>query len=106
VDDTQVFMALSSSQLPEAVAAVNQDLRDISSCCCVHSLLINPDKIKLIFFGVPQVTRSISTLPPVMLIGKDVKLSTVIKDLGVHIDCHLNYNEHIAKTVSTCTYML
>ena len=26
--------------------------------------------------------------------------------LGVHIDCHLNYNEHIAKTVSTCTYML
>ena len=29
VDDPKVFMALPSSQLPEAVAAVNQDLRDI-----------------------------------------------------------------------------
>ncbi|PFX13026.1 putative RNA-directed DNA polymerase from transposon BS [Stylophora pistillata] len=44
VDDTKVFMALPSSQLLEAVAAVNQDLRDISSWCCAHSLLINPDK--------------------------------------------------------------
>ena len=85
VDDTKVFMALPSSQLPEAVATVNQDLRDISSWCCAHSLLINPDKTKLIFVGVPQLTRSISTLPPVMLLGKQVKPSTVTKDLGVHI---------------------
>ena len=106
VDDTKVFMALPSSQLPEAVTAVNQDLRDLSSWCCAHSLLINPDKTKLIFVGVPQLTRSISTLPPVMLLGREVKPSTVTKDLSVHIDCHLNYNEHIAKTVSTCTYML
>lgn len=41
-----------------------------------------------------------------MLLGKEVKPSTVTKDLGVHIDCHFNYNEHIAKIVSTCTYML
>ena len=88
------------------MAAVNEHLRDISSWCCAHSLLINPDKTKLIFVGVPQLTRSISTLPPVMLLGKEVKPCTVTKDLGVHIDCHLNYNEHIAKTVSTCTYML
>ena len=46
VDDTKVFMALPSSQLPESVTAVNQDLRDISSWCCAHSLLINPDKTK------------------------------------------------------------
>ena len=106
MDDTKVFMELPSSQHPEAVTAVNQDLRDISSWCCAHSLLINPDKTKHIFVGVPQLTRSISTLPSVMLLGKEVKPSTVTKDLGVHIDCHLTYNEHIAKTVSTCTYML
>ena len=76
-------MALPSSQLPVAVAAVNQDLRDISSWCCAHSLLINPDKTKLIFVGFPQLTRSISTLPPVMLLGKELEPSTVTKDLGV-----------------------
>ena len=90
---TQTFLwHFPSSQLPEAMAVVNQDLRDISSWCCAHSLLINPDKTKLIFVGVPQLTRSISALPPVIspvLLGKEVKPSTVTKDLGVHIDCHL-----------------
>ena len=64
-------MALPSSQLPEAVVAVNQDLRDISSWGCAHSLLINPDKTKLIFVGVLQLTRSISTLPPVHDVARE-----------------------------------
>lgn len=95
-------MALPSSQLPEAVAAVNQDLRDISSWCCVHSLLINPDKTKLIFVGVPQLTRSISTLPPVMLLGKEVKPSTVTKDLGVHTLPTMNILQRLFQPVLTC----
>ena len=106
VDDTKIFMALPSSQLSDAVSAVNQDLRDISRWCCAHSLLINPDKTKFLVVGVPQLTRNISTIPPVMFFGKEIKPTNVAKNLGVYTDCHLNYNEHIVKTVSTCMYML
>ena len=106
VDDTKIFLALPSCQLSDAVTAVNQDLRDISRWCCANSLLINPDKTKLLLVGVPQLTRNITAVPPVMLLGKEVKPVTVAKDLGVYIDSHLNYNEHITKTVSTCMYML
>ena len=70
VDDTKNFMARPSSQLSDAFSAVNQDLRDISRWCCAHSLLINPDKTKFLVVGVPQLTRNISTIPPVMLFGK------------------------------------
>ena len=31
---------------------------------------------------------------------------TVTKDLGVHIDCYLNFNEHITKTASDCMFKL
>ena len=29
---------------------------------------------------------------------------TVAKDLGVHIDCHLIFNEHITETASDCMF--
>ena len=35
-----------------------------------------------------------TTLPSVTLLGTEIKPVTVAKDLGVHIDCYLNYNEH------------
>ena len=106
VDDTKIFMALPSSHLSDAVSAVNQDLMDISRWCCTRSLLINPDKTKFLVDGVPQLTKNISTIPPVILFRKEVKPTNVAKGLKVYIDCHLNYNEHIVKTVSTCMYML
>ena len=32
--------------------------------------------------------------------------ATVAKDLGVYIDCHLNFNERITKTASDCMLKL
>ena len=49
-------------------------------------------------------------LPAVLLsatmLGTEIKPVAVAKDLGVHIDCHLNFNEHITKTVSDCIFKL
>ena len=63
VDDTKIFMALPSSQLSEAVTAVNQDLRDISSWCCAHTLLINPDKTCLLYTSPSPRDLSTSRMP-------------------------------------------
>ena len=38
------------------------------------------------------------------MLGTQIKPVTVAKDLGVHIDCHLNFNEHITKTASDCMF--
>ena len=54
---------------------------------------------------VTVIIESIKNGVEVLRITQILRIE-VHKDLGVHIDCHLNYNEHIAKTVSTCTYML
>ena len=47
-----------------------------------------------------------TTLPSVTLLGTEIKPVTAAKDLGVHIDCYLNYNEHITKTASDCMFKL
>ena len=102
VDDTKIFLGLTPSQIPDAVTALNKDLSDIVRWCCMNSLLINPDKTKLLVIGVPQLMRALPPFPPVKLLGKEIKPVTVAKDLGVMIDSSLSYNEHVTKTVSHC----
>ena len=70
--------------------------------CCTNSLVINPDKTKLLVIGVPQITRSLPFFPVVKLLGKEIKPVSVAKDLGVIIDSTLSYNEHVTKIVSHC----
>ena len=45
-------------------------------------------------------------LPSATMLGTQIKPVTVAKDLGVYIDCHLNFNEHITKTASDCMFKL
>ena len=44
VDDTKLFFGF----LDDIISAVNEDLKEISIWCCRNSLLINPDKTKLL----------------------------------------------------------
>ena len=46
VDDSQLHFKFSVADATSAMAAVNQDLRDISKWCGKSSLLINPEKTK------------------------------------------------------------
>ena len=45
-------------------------------------------------------------LPSATMLEIQIKPVTAAKDLGVHIDCHLNFNEHITKTASDCMFKL
>ena len=62
----------------------------------MNSLLINPDKTKLLVIGVPQLMRTLPSIPPVKLLAKEIEPVTVAKDLK--IDSSLSYNEHVTKT--------
>ena len=66
----------------------------------MNSLLINTDKTKLLVIGVPQLMRTLPSIPPVKLLGKEIEPVTVAKGLGVMIDSSLSYIEQVTKTVS------
>ena len=84
-----------------AIANLNEDLNNICSWCCRNSLLINPDKTKVLFIGIPQLLRRLPTVP-VSMLGKEITPVTVAKDLGIYIDQSLTYNDHVTKTASNC----
>ena len=88
VDDTKLLLGFPSNKINDIISAVNEDLKEILSWCCRNSLLINPDKTKLLYVGVPQLMRTLpATLPSATVSGSEITRVTVKKDLGVHIDC-------------------
>ena len=106
VDDSQLHFKFSVSDSSSAMAAVNQDLRDISKWCAKNSLLINPEKTKLVVVGSAQ---RIKRLPHISLslLGKTIiSPVSVAKDLGVYIDQYLTYEVRGTKTVPSCMNQL
>ena len=79
VDDTKLFLTLPPTCV--AISDLNSDLREIAKWCSTNSLLINPNKTKLLVVGVPQLTRNLS-LPPVFLIREEHQALSRCKRLG------------------------
>ena len=107
VDDCKLYLSFSPAELTTSIYALNEDLTcmRISQWCCKNSLLINPDKTKVLAVGVPQLLQKLSSFS-VTLFDKELTPVPVVKDLGVLLDTRLSYNEHIIKTVSNCLFKL
>ena len=79
-----------------------EDLQRIAACCCAHSLLIDPDKTKLLLLGTPQVLARVPKGFGITLLGKEILSSCSTKNLGVIVDSHLSFDEHVTEVVSKC----
>ena len=86
-----------------AVERLSEDLQPIAAWCCTHSLLINPDKTKLLLLGTPQMLARVREDFGVTLLGKEILPSRSAKDLGVTVDSRLSFQEHVTEVVSKCT---
>ena len=105
VDDCKLYLSFSPAELPASILALNEDLTRISQWCCKNSLLINPDKTKVLTIGVPQLLKKLA-LFSITLFDKEITPVPVVKDLGVFLDTCLSYNEHITETASKCLFKL
>ena len=101
VDGSQLHFKFSVSDSSSVMAAVNQDLTNISKWCAKNSLLINPDKTKLVVVGSAQLIKRLPHIS-LSLWGKTISPGSLTKDLGVYIDHYLTYDVHVTKTISSC----
>lgn len=105
VDDTKLLLALPPNQTTDAVSMLNDDLREITKWCRRNSLLLNPDKTKLLLIVVHQLRKTLPTLS-VTRMGENIAPITTVKDVGVYLDNKLNYTDHINKISSSFIYRL
>ena len=103
VDDSQLYFSFRVQEAEVARVHLIEDLQRIAAWCCAHSLLINPDKTKLLLLGTPQMLARIPEGFAVFLLGKEISPSLSAKILGLVLDSHLSFNEHVTDLVSKCT---
>ncbi len=53
VYDSKINLSFSFKDINVAKVQITDDLRRIAAWCCSNSLLVNPEKTKLILFGTP-----------------------------------------------------
>jgi len=106
VDDTKVCLTFTPNESDVAQKKLEENLYSIAKWCCENSLLINPDKTKLIIFGTRQLLQRSFAHFSLSFLGKPITPSKSVKDLGVILDPQLSYDDHIANVTSSCTATL
>ena len=90
-DDTNLFF--SHKSIKELFHIANLELNKVFKWFNANKLSLNKDKTKYTFF---HKVREKEKLPSLFINDRDIKRITSIKYLGVLIDEHLTWKEHIA----------
>ena len=102
VDDSKLYLSFPVAEASNMIQQINNDFKKIASWCCYNSLLINPEKTKLLVLGTRQMLQRLPADFHVTLLGKKVTPSPSARDLGLQVDSTLSYDEHVTQTVSSC----
>ena len=105
-DDTVLY--ISGKEIREMVELLQEDLGTYSNWCSKNFLTLNVKKTKYVIFGTSQRTKSINNCE-LYLNGAKLFREPYYKYLGITLDSHLSYKQHIdqcAKIVSHKIYLL
>lgn len=106
-DDTQIYLSFHPKDTALAVDKINQDLVNITSWSESNTLVLNPNKTKLIIFGTPEQIRKVASCNPVVkIMNEQVERVSEARNLGVLMDESLRFEKHVLEVVKTCFYRL
>jgi hypothetical protein len=102
--DTTLIAPSNPDELDLAISKLEEDINRVVGWLTNSRLLVNDDKTELMLVGRKQQFARLN--PTVRINGQPIKRVESMKILGVLIDCHLNWNKHLAKVTRNCNYSL
>lgn len=91
-DDTS--LTASGCDLDSLLCEINNHLPAVYDWLCSNKLTLNLTKTKYIIF-MPRQKESYNLYPPLTVANVYLDKSSCVKYLGVYIDCHLTWHDHI-----------
>ena len=106
-DDVQIYLSFHPSRTSNAAHKINEDLDRIYKWSIQNSLSLNPSKSKFLVVGtVDQVSKILKHKPSIMINGDEVRLVAQARNLGVLMDSHLKFHDHVLELTRNCFYRL
>ena len=94
-DDTQLLYYFDPSNPAVAVERLNSDLNYIQRYSNEHNLKINPLKTQVLLFCSERRRVDLQTAMRLKLSDIDLQFVNCAKNLGLYLDIHLRFREHI-----------
>ena len=92
-DDTQIYVSMESSQLPEEKRRLELCLEDVKSWMLSNKLKLNDDKTEIIVCNPRQFDFELDNI---LVGGESINPSSCARNLGVIIDNKLGMTDHIS----------
>ena len=89
-DDTNVF--ITGKNLGSMITTMNGELEKLYEWMCVNRLSLNIKKTKFMIF-TPRKNKELDL--DILINGNIIERVNCFKFLGVVIDCHLNWKDHV-----------
>ena len=104
-DDTQILVTGKKRELANIISLMETALDTAYRWFCHNGMKVNATKTQMLVLGTPAMLRN---LPPVTVsfCGSVVVDAGTVKNLGLYLDRHLNYQAHISAITSKCTGIL
>ena len=92
-DDSTLSTCIPKSaiNIPQYVEIINNELDEVNKWILSNKISINTEKTKYILFSY----RSTADLPPIFIGRSKIEKSTSLKFLGVVVDEHLTFKNHV-----------
>ena len=74
---------------------IEEGLYRVFEWCCDNSLLVSPEKTKMLAFGTRQLMNQLKSPVYINFMGEKLIPVREVKDLGMLLDSHLTYDKHI-----------
>ena len=94
-DDTSVSYA--SDSLDEIQNVINSELKNLNSWLIANRLSLNITKTEFMIIGSRQRMNATQNDIAIRIRDREIHRADVVKFLGMHIDRHLSWSEHIHK---------
>ena len=94
-DNTHLTFA--SNNVEDMNLYLNQDLAKVNEWLVANKLTLNQSKTEFMLIGSRQRLSTFISAPSLAIEGVPIKQVPLTKSLGVHIDEHLTWSEHIHK---------
>ena len=104
-DDTQVIISGKKQELPSIISRIENAIHSLFQWFCFNGMKVNSAKTQMIVLGTPAMLRSLPNVT-INFCGNIIVYSKVVKNLGVMLDRHLNFEHHVSTIQNKATGIL
>ncbi len=90
-----LYTLIQSNELPDIITRAETTLSIAKTDFNRNDLVINLNKTKCLFVGTIKFIRQIPSDTTINFDNAHITPSNHIKNLGIYMDCHMNFDVHI-----------